>query len=121
MKIGLIDVDSRHFPNLALMRLSAWHKRHGEDVEWWSGFTRYDRVYLSKIFTFTPDFDMVIKAGEIVTGGTGYQDYRELPPEVEATPPDYSIYPQYPWAVGFLTRGCTRTCPWCVVVHPGSK
>ncbi len=47
---------------------------------------------------------------EIVTGGTGYRDYRELPPEVEATPPDYSIYPRYPWAVGFLTRGCERSC-----------
>ncbi len=115
MKIGLIDVDSRHFPNLALMRLSAWHKRRGDAVEWWNGFTRYDRVYLSKVFTFTPDFDTVIEAGEIVTGGTGYRDYRELPPEVEATPPDYSIYPRYPWAVGFLTRGCDKTCPWCVV------
>ncbi len=115
MKIGLIDVDSRHFPNLALMRLSAWHKRRGDDVEWWNGFTRYDRVYLSKVFTFTPDFDTVIEAGEIVTGGTGYRDYRELPPEVEATPPDYSIYPRYPWAVGFLTRGCERSCPWCIV------
>ncbi len=115
MKIGLIDVDSRHFPNLALMRLSAWHKRRGDDVEWWNGFTRYDRVYLSKVFTFTPDFDTVIEAGEIVTGGTGYRDYRELPPEVEAMPPDYSIYPRYPWAVGFLTRGCERSCPWCIV------
>jgi len=115
VKIGLIDVDSRHFPNLALMRLSAWHKRRGDGVEWWNGFTRYNRVYLSKVFTFTPDFDTVIEADEIVTGGTGYRDYRELPPEVEATPPDYSIYPQYPWAVGFLTRGCDRSCPWCIV------
>ncbi len=115
MKVGLISVDGRHFPNLALMRLSAWHKQRGDDVEWWCGFTRYDRVYLSKVFTFTPDFDTVIEADEIVTGGTGYKDYRNLPPEVEKTAPDYSIYPQYPWAVGFLTRGCVRHCPWCIV------
>lgn len=115
MKIGLIDVDGHHFPNLALMRLAAWHKQQGDTVEWWSGFTHYDRVYLSKVFTFTPDFSTVIDADEVITGGTGYQDYRDLPPEVEATAPDYSIYPQYKRAVGFLTRGCVRQCPWCIV------
>lgn len=115
MKIGIIDVDSHHFPNMALMRLSAWHKRQGDSVEWWNGFTSYDRVYLSKVFTFTPDFDMPIQAEEIITGGTGYKDYRSLPPEVEATAPDYSIYPDYTKAIGFLTRGCVRSCPWCIV------
>ena len=115
MKVALVDVDGHHFPNLALMRLSAWHKARGDDVEWWNGFTHYDRVYLSKVFTFTPDFDTVIDADEIITGGTGYKDYTSLPPEVEATPPDYSIYPWYKRAVGFLTRGCVHTCPWCIV------
>lgn len=62
VKIGLIDVDNRHFPNLALMKLSSWHKARGDDVEWWSGFTHYDRVYLSKVFTFSPDHDTVIDA-----------------------------------------------------------
>lgn len=115
MKIGIIDVDGHHFPNLALMRLSAWHKAQGDAVEWWNGFTHYDRVYLSKVFTFTQGFDMVIDADEIITGGTGYKDYSSLPPEVEATPPDYTIYPWYNRAVSFLTRGCIRDCPWCVV------
>lgn len=115
MKIGLVDVDSRHFPNLALMRLSAWHKAQGDAVEWWNGFTHYDRVYLSKVFTFTPDHNTVIDADEIVTGGTGYKDYGTLPPEVEKMFPDYSIYPQYHHAIGFLTRGCCRACEWCVV------
>lgn len=60
MKIGLIDVDGHSgFPNLALMRLSAWHKNRGDVVEWWNGFCRYDRVYMSKVFTFTPDVDTV--------------------------------------------------------------
>ena len=87
MKIGLVDVDGHSgFPNLALMRLSAWHKARGDDVEWWN---HYDRVHLSKVFTFTPDFNTVIDADEIITGGTGYKDYTSLPPEVEVTPPDY--------------------------------
>lgn len=115
MKIGLVDVDSRHFPNFALMKLSAWHKAQGDAVEWWSGFTHYDRVYLSKVFTFTPDHDTVIDADEIVTGGTGYKDYGTLPPAVEKIFPDYSIYPQCKRAIGFLTRGCVRSCEWCIV------
>ena len=116
MRIGLIAVDGHSgFPNLALMKLSAWHKAQGDMVEWWSGFTRYDRVYMSKVFTFTPDFDTVIDAAEIIRGGTGYRSYEDLPPEVEATFPDYSLYPRCDCAIGFLTRGCIRRCPWCVV------
>ncbi len=126
MKIALEALDGHHFPNLALMRLSAWHKAQGDSVEWWNGFTHYDRVYLSKVFTFTPDFDTVIDADEVITGGTGYRDYRSLPPEVEAASPDYSIYPWYQRAVGFLTRGCIRHCSWCIVprkegyIHPAA-
>lgn len=116
MRVGLIDVDGHNgFPNLALMRLSAWHKQRGDVVEWWNGFIHYDRVYMSKVFTFTPDIDAVINAGEIIQGGTGYKDYGSLPPEVEATPPDYSLYPHFKQAIGFLTRGCIRSCPWCIV------
>lgn len=115
MKIGLIDVDGHNFPNLALMRLSAWHKAQGDEVEWWNGFVHYDRVYMSKVFTFTPDVDTVVDADEIVKGGTGYKDYGTLPPEVEGAFPDYSIYPNFKQAIGFLTRGCVRNCPWCVV------
>ena len=84
-------------------------------MEWWNGFTHYDRVYKSKVFTFTQDADTVISADEIVTGGTGYKDYGTLPPEVEATPPDYSLYPKWDRAIGFLTRGCIRRCEWCIV------
>lgn len=116
MRVGLIDVDGHgNFPNLALMRLSAWHKNQGDAVEWWNGFCHYDRVYMSKVFTFTPDIETVIDADEIVRGGTGYKDYGSLPPEIEATPPDYSIYPGVDYAIGFLTRGCIRNCPWCIV------
>ena len=116
MRIGLIAVDGHSgFPNLALMRLSTWHKQRGDAVEWWNGFTHYDRVYKSKVFTFTPDFDTVINADEIVTGGTGYKDFGVLPPEVEACPPDYGLYPSWKPAIGFLSRGCCNTCSWCIV------
>ncbi|MDE7262925.1 MAG: radical SAM protein [Oscillospiraceae bacterium] len=116
MKIGLIAVDGHSgFPNLALMRLAAWHRARGDTVEGGEGFAGYDRVYKSKVFTFTPDMDTVIRADEIVTGGTGYRDYGSLPAEVEAMPPDYSLYPLWDKAVGFLTRGCIRNCEWCIV------
>ena len=116
MKIALVAVDGHSgFPNLALMRLSAWHKAQGDTVEWWNGFVHYDRAYLSKVFTFTPDFGYAINADEIITGGTGYKNYSSLPSDVETMPPDYSIYPSYKRAIGFLTRGCVRHCRWCVV------
>ena len=111
---------------MALMRLSTWHKRQGDAVDWWNGFECYDRVYMSKVFTFTPDFDTAINAEEIITGGTGYKDFGNLPPEIEACPPDYTLYPQWKSAVGFLTRGCVRHCEFCIVprkegtIHPAA-
>lgn len=119
MKIGLIDVDGHNFPNLALMKLSAWHKAHGDAVEWWQGFTHYDRVYISKVFdeTYTPDAFDPPNADEIIRGGTGYDLQNVLPNEVEHICPDYSIYPSLTkdTAYGFLTRGCPRGCPFCIV------
>ena len=55
MNIGLHDSDATGFPNLALMKLSAWHKARGDKVEWWNPLLPYDRVYSSKVFTFTPE------------------------------------------------------------------
>ena len=74
MKIGLIDVDSHNFPNLAIMKISAWHKAQGDEVEWWFGFHQYDRVYMSKVFdnTYTPDVYEPVNTKEIIKGGTGY-------------------------------------------------
>ena len=71
MKIGLVDVDGHHFPNLALMKLSAWHKSKGDSVEWHEPLEpdQYDKVYMSKVFTFSPDYPWAINAKEIVRGG----------------------------------------------------
>lgn len=125
MNIGLIDVDNHEkkprFPNIALMKLSAWHKAQGDNVEWWFGFNHYDRVYMSKVFsdTYTDDIPFCINADEIVKGGTGYGLDNVLPDEVEHMYPDYSLYPDLTQdtAYGFLTRGCPRGCHFCIVAE----
>ena len=132
MNIGLIDVDGHNFPNLALMRISAYHKAQGDTVEWWWGFGQYDRVYMSKVFSFSEDVPDPINAKEVIRGGTGYcislnEDGIEvfdkaknnsLPPEMEKRFPDYSIYPQYDFAVAMTSRGCPRGCSF---FHVASK
>lgn len=119
MKIGLIDVDGHNYPNLALMKLSAWHKTQGDTVEWWWGWGQYDRVYISKVFdnTYSPDIPEPINAAEIIKGGTGYSLDDKLPDEIEHIYPDYSLYPELTkdTAYGFLTRGCPRGCHFCLV------
>lgn len=136
MKIGLIDVDAVNnhgpkFPNLALMRISAWHKAQGDDVEWWwTDFIHYDIVYMSKVFsdTYSPDVPEPMNADRVIKGGTGYAislvDGKEafdksrhvtLPEEIEQMFPDYSIYPQFDFAVSMTSRGCPRGCSFCHV------
>lgn len=119
MKIGLIDVDGNNYPNLALMKISAWHKLQGDEVEWWWGFGEYDRVYMSKVFdeTYTPDMPEPINAKEIIKGGTGYGLENVLPDDIEHIYPDYSLYSDltFDTAYGFLSRGCPRGCPFCIV------
>jgi hypothetical protein len=119
MLIGLHDSDKTGFPNLALMKLSAWHKMIGDTVEWWNPLLSYDRVYSSKIFTFTSECPYLPQ--NTIKGGTGYGIYDELPPKIDDIFPDYSIYPACHYAIGFLTRGCIRNCPWCIVPRKEGK
>lgn len=137
MKIGMIDCDAKNakhiFPNLPLMKLSAWHKSKGDSVEWYDPFKalsegEYDKVYCSKVFSFSPDYDRPIYAKEIEYGGSGFAismvDGREvydkqkdpsLPYEIEHHFPDYSLYGITDTAYGFISRGCPRGCSFCHV------
>ncbi|MBD5159881.1 MAG: hypothetical protein HDT23_06555 [Ruminococcus sp.] len=135
MKIGLIDVDGHHFPNIPLMKLSAWHKQNGDSVDWYNPTLceKMDIVYMSKIFSFTDDYQLSVYADKIVKSGSGYAikvvDGKEvydksadvnLPYEIEHISPDYSLYPDLTkdTAYGFLTRVCPRNCEFC---HVGIK
>jgi hypothetical protein len=115
--IGLVDVDGGKFPNYALMKIARYYRDQGEQVEWADAmFGHYDKVFMSKIFTFSEDCGEVWNC-EIERGGTGYDLRKELPKEIDDCIPDYSIYPQLDKkiAYGFLTRGCPNKCAWCVV------
>lgn len=116
MNIGLLAVDS-DYPNLALMKISVWHKSQGDMVEWYNPFTHYDKVYIAKVFSFTPDYGYYINAETIEKGGTGYDIHKILPVAIDRMQPDYNIYPfiDKSTAYGFLTRGCPNKCKWCVV------
>ncbi|MCL2053151.1 MAG: radical SAM protein [Oscillospiraceae bacterium] len=141
MLIGLHDAEYDHmpnkeFPNYALMKISAWHKSQGDKVELFTPtnpeygeqqtmfeteypmkrnayFYDYDKIYSSKVFDFTPENKFLPE--HTVKGGTGYGIYNELPIEIDKMFPDYSIYPNCDYAIGFLTRGCVNNCSWCVV------
>ena len=137
MKIGLIDVDGHNFPNLALMKISAWHKSQGDTVEWCFPMSHYDIVYQSKVFddTYSPDINWTPMADKVIKGGTGYGLDNKLPDEIEHIYPDYSLYQKeeiyydeetgerftrtvgltVDTAYGFLTRGCPRHCDFCIV------
>lgn len=130
-KVGLIDVDGHNYPNIALMKISAYHKNIGDTVEWYSHMFggMYDIVYMSKVFSFTEDFKFKIHANKIIKGGTGYcisvdsngmevfdkSKNTELPDEIEHIYPDYSLYGIEDTAYGFLSRGCPRGCDFCIV------
>jgi hypothetical protein len=113
--IGLIDVDGHNFPNLALMKIASFEKSIGNNVEWCNSFNAYNKVYMAKVFDFTPDFNTSIKTYELIKGGTGYNIKLKLPKEIENICPDYSIYNNNKIAYGFLTRGCPRNCKFCIV------
>lgn len=74
MKIGLIDVDGHNYPNLPLMKIAAWHRANGDDVEWHWNWGNYDKVYMSKVFdeTYSKDVEFPLNADLIIKGGTGY-------------------------------------------------
>lgn len=126
MRIKLVDVDGHAkkkmfgatvYPNIALCKIARYHRQLGNSVEWAVAYEHYDRVYMSRIFNFSPDDLTVYDADQVIRGGTGYDISSRLPDEIDRLQPDYSIYPHVPadTAYGFLTRGCPNRCRWCVV------
>jgi len=117
MRIGIHD-DETGFPNLALMKLSAWHKTRGDSVSRFCAIEIYDKVYSSKVFTFSAQDPYL--PDNAVLGGTGYGLYAKLPEEIEHICPDYALYGE-PFSMGFLTRGCIRSCEHCLVPKKEGK
>jgi hypothetical protein len=134
-KILLVDVDSK-IPNLALMKLSTYHKSLGDLIDiqqlYYSGYPdkrketiidakEYDKVYVSIIFTINNNWVKIKNCNQIYYGGTGYDLFITLPPEIDNCKEDYSIYPDNKISYGFLTRGCVRNCSFCFVPKKEGK
>ena len=118
MKVAVLDVDSK-IPNLALMKISQYHKQHGDEVEHYMPLAHslYDKIYASKIFNFSDGSDI---QPDMITGGTGIDLKISLPPEIEGIDPDYTLY-NFPHNIGFAQRGCRFNCSFCVVPKKEGK
>ncbi len=118
MKVLLSDLDiikeRRPFPNLALMKLSAYHKSKGDEVYLNFPLCLADLEYASCVFSWNRGEKRRLQNGAIF-GGSGIDLKSELPPEVEHIMPDYTLYPNVKFSFGFTSRGCIRKCPWCLV------
>lgn len=146
MNIALIDSDlldsnANRFPNLALMKLSKFYSKRGKgnttklilDYKELKE-TKFDKIFLSKVFTKTKVPDWVMKLPNLEYGGTGffYDKAPNLPEEIEHSKPDYNLYNEFvenqlaigkkprhlryytDYMIGFMTRGCFRKCSFCI-------
>jgi len=119
IKVAIHDHEHNGYPNLALMKISAWHKSKGNTVCWFNSISNCaDKVYSSKIFTRT-ETDPYLPH-DTIKGGTGFDLSTKLPDEIENIMPDYSLY-DCKQSYGFLTRGCIRNCLWCFVPEKEGK
>lgn len=122
--IGLIDIDSHNFPNLTLMKLSAYHKQKGDKVQLLKPddillgnplFTHYDKLYAACVFEWNRQIAAKLANMGVEVGGSGYSFEKTLPGFIEEMCPDYELYGIRDTAYGYLTRGCPRRCRFCIV------
>lgn len=117
-KVLLMDLDiitkRRSFPNLALMKLSTYHKARGDEVFLNFPLCQPDIIYASCVFSWHQGQIIGLPENTII-GGAGIDLTKILPNEVEHIMPDYSLYPKVNFSLGFTSRGCPRRCPWCIV------
>jgi len=119
-KIGIVQVDGK-LPNVALMQISKYHEDKGDKVEWYLGglfASQYDKIYASKIFSFSkvPELPRDAKIG-----GTGIDFHNTLPEEIIDCNPSYSLYPDCKYHLGFSMKGCRFNCSFCCVPKKEGK
>lgn len=140
--IGIIDNDlikrkNHNFPNLALMKISAYLKSKGNNVELTNfesvgSLFDFDYIVLSKVFTDTETPEGITEKQNVIYGGSGffYDKAEKLPNEIEHFPPDYELYKNAykivtkgkdhffkNHSIGFMTRGCIRQCEFCININ----
>lgn len=124
MNIGLVDADGGSFPNLALMKLASYHKAQGdkvflatlEDIEMGNLFVEFDKFYVACVFSWNyPKVEKIKNLPNVEVGGIGISSTKTLPDEIEHMMPYYELFGIRDTAYGFLSRGCPRQCPFCVV------
>lgn len=114
-KIGIVQIDGK-LPNLALMKISAYHQNLGDTVEWYQGNifeSQYKKIYASKLFSFSEMPELPIE--KTIIGGTGIDFRNVLPKEIENTAINYSLYPECNYHLGFSMKGCRFACKFCCV------
>lgn len=112
MKIGLLALDSK-IKNIAIEKIRLYHQTKNDVVEDFFPLNKYDIVYISKIFNFTPNYEYAINSKKIIIGGSGFDIKVKLPKEIEKMKPKINY--------GFITRGCIRNCEFCIVPSKEGK
>lgn len=122
MKIALFDVDRKN-PNLALMKISAYHKSKGDEVYLFKTtdatkrLIDFDKVYISCVFDYNKKYamDLLRTYPNAEIGGIAINN-NKLPSEINHLKPDYDLY-NINYSMGFTSRGCIRKCEWCKVAN----
>lgn len=130
MRVRLTHIDGK-LPNLALMKLAHWHREQGDETTLsrhpQPGLEepQYDRVYGSAIFKWSAPVLARHRLAfpETIIGGTGSDSWRTVEEVIgeDYEHYDYSIYPDFPFSIGFTQRGCRLNCGFCVVPKKEGK